>query len=201
MNATWKNRHSRRRATLSMAPRPAAGLAGAGRQRSGKAAFTLIELLVVIAIIAILAALLLPALQYAKDLAQDTYCMNNLRQLSVSVLSYTDDYNGRVPPHWNRGTDGVLRQQTKAPSNRWIIITTNGKMRAGLTYPDYADSPHVWYCPTHTTTNYTRRHQDPDGTGYGLKHYPNTGWNGQYYSSYAFPAVVDYHTKSNYGGD
>jgi prepilin-type N-terminal cleavage/methylation domain-containing protein len=74
------------------------------KSKVGNGAFTLIELLVVIAIIAILAALLMPALERARDMANRTACSGNLRQIVLAAIMYQQDEEGWLPDktdrHW-----------------------------------------------------------------------------------------------------
>jgi len=98
-----------------------------GRWFRGKTAraFTLIELLVVIAIIAILAALLLPALARAKTKALTTQCLNNKRQLQLACAMYATDFNDTIVPNAPVSSAGVNGWCNGTMSESWLSANAN----------------------------------------------------------------------------
>jgi prepilin-type N-terminal cleavage/methylation domain-containing protein len=121
------------------------------RRRIGGRGFTLIELLVVIAVIAILAALLLPALARSKYQGQRTACINNIRQQYLSQLMYAGDNRQNFPMHMDDTPD--YQRTTAEPAgqsivdvmlhgyvpNAWITICPITALNFGQDWPNYAN--------------------------------------------------------------
>jgi prepilin-type N-terminal cleavage/methylation domain-containing protein/prepilin-type processing-associated H-X9-DG protein len=144
--------------------------------RTKQRGFTLIELLVVIAIIAILAALLLPSLSSAKRSSTDLKCVNNCKELLLSMTMYIDDAKGKLMSYYDSSLPGS--------DTLWIARLQT----------DYAASQGVRCCPATTVPNPVSAWTAPSdnaGSGLGTADYPwlwtgnnGTGGTTQYIGSY-----------------
>ena len=128
---------------------PFAGSESLNRPVARRSGFTLIELLVVIAIIAILAAMLMPALSKAKCKAQGIACMNNQKQLTLAWIMYADDNQDRLPP--NASGSGNFLQHGWVEG--WLDFNAGNQDNTNIQYlvdakiGPYTKSVGIYKCP------------------------------------------------------
>jgi prepilin-type N-terminal cleavage/methylation domain-containing protein/prepilin-type processing-associated H-X9-DG protein len=130
--------------------------------RQRKVGFTLIELLVVIAIIGILAAMLLPALNSARERAKTISCVSNLKQIGLAIVLYADDYDDYMPQAST--DDGLGWQDRLVPYLRRMGVINN------LNQFSFRRNAKVFSCPS-SKLNYIHIKDDPDGATYGYRSY------------------------------
>ena len=141
--------------------------------RNRKAAFSLIELLVVISVVAIIAAMLMPALRQARDSARASVCTSNLRQLGLAMQAYLDDHGRYFPYFTNVGADRLWYfgmespfNASGAPGTRMIDLT-----QAKL-FPYFRTQHGIEVCPSYDYRSPRWRQKYNQITaGYGLNFY------------------------------
>ncbi len=119
------------------------------RTNTPRQAFTLIELLVVIAIIAILAAILFPVFAKAREKARQSSCQSNVKQITLSIIQYTQDYDETLP----------FGQMDTSP----VTYAVPGIVDGTSVLSPYIKNKQIGYCPSYQTAR---------GYGWGHTHQP-----------------------------
>jgi prepilin-type N-terminal cleavage/methylation domain-containing protein/prepilin-type processing-associated H-X9-DG protein len=186
----------------SLTPAPCCRCQGRNTSRA-RSGFTLIELLVVISIIAVLAALLLPAVTMVRGSANATACMSNLRQAGMAIIAYTDDNNNYIPNKLGGGGGGVEANSTlmdpyldtkskawRCPDNkRW---DSSGNMKFYMNWYAMSGNCAQIYGPGTLAVNYDRIASPSQAM---LAADLNYGGNGGYHRKFSNMLLADGHVE------
>ena len=139
-------------------------------------AFTLVELMVVVSIIAVLVAILLPTVGGVMKYADNLQCQSNLKQIAMSVLSYTTDYQGAIPPTMVKRKGGAIYYWCNLLAMRDLAGENTAQKTVGG-QPVRTSQNTVLLCPSSPLT-YVRENDGGDETGRFLKpdHNLAQGW-------------------------
>lgn len=163
-----------------MVPQPSFGRTSSASQKMGLSGFTLIELMVVIVVIAIMAALLLPALNRTKEQAKGTACRSNMKQLALAFLMYSEDNEDTLP--WPGGEGRVISNPQDYAAD-WCATPAEMRMipftAASADVPGFGHNAEVGSIFPYVTSQPRREYKPTDKTATPVYRCPSSGSLGE----------------------